>query len=115
MELARIVALVQPDMPALERLHAPDYQLITPTGRSFTRERYLGMLASGDLRYLRWEPEVVAVRSCDNMAVVRYVATLQLGTPQEPGTAFRCWHTDSYELRGGTWQAVWSQATKIAP
>ncbi len=26
-----------------------------------------------------------------------------------------CWHTDSYELRDGRRQAVWSQATTISP
>ena len=115
LELSRIAALVQADGKRLLQLHAADYQLITPAGRTFTRDRYLGLLASGELRYLRWEPEAMAVRSCDAMALVRYAVTLQLGSPEGPGTPLRCWHTDSYEKRSGVWQAVWSQATKIAP
>ena len=115
LELSRIAALLQADGERLLQLHAVDYQLITPSGRCFTRDRYLGLLATGELRYLRWDAEAMAVRSCDTMALVRYAVTLQLGSPEEPGTPLRCWHTDSYEKRGGVWQAVWSQATRIAP
>ena len=43
-ERSRIQALVQRDMAVLRRLHAPEYQLITPAGRTFTRERYLGAI-----------------------------------------------------------------------
>ncbi len=47
------------------------------------------------------------------MAIVRYQATLELGSASGHGTPFQCWHTDSYELKSGHWQAVWSQATAI--
>ncbi len=115
LEHARSAALVQADAERLLHLHADDYQLITPSGRSFTRDRYLGLLASADLRYLRWEPDAMHVLGSDTLAVVRYTVTLQLGSPAGPGTPQRCWHTDAYQLCAGRWQAVWSQATKILP
>ena len=114
LETVRIAALLQADGALLQQLHAAEYQLISPSGNTLSRERYLGLLASGELRYQRWDAETMAVRSSPAMALVRYAVTLQLGTPNEPGTPRRCWHTDSYELRGGQWQAVWSQATQIA-
>ena len=109
LEHQRVQSLLQRDMPTAWRLHAPDYQLITPSGVSFSRERYLGMVEAGSLVYLQWQAEAMQVRLRGNMAVVRYPATLQLAA----GSAFRCWHTDTYEQTDGRWQAVWSQATAI--
>jgi Domain of unknown function (DUF4440) len=113
LETLRIRALVARDMDQLWRLHAEEYQLITPSGRSFLRERYLREIESGSLRYRRWEPGPIGVRVSERMAIVRYQALLELGSGNDPGTPFRCWHTDSYELKGDIWQAVWSQATPI--
>jgi Domain of unknown function (DUF4440) len=76
LEIKRTCALVECDMALLWQLHAPDYQLITPLGRTYTRERYLGEIESGTLRYLRWEHSVMNVRVSERMAIVRYQATL---------------------------------------
>ena len=112
-ERSRIRALVTRDMDALRQLHAPAYQLITPAGRSYSRDRYLGDIEAGTLQYLRWEPGSMEVRSSERMAMVRYQATLELNSGDGHGTPFACWHTDSYELADEIWQAVWSQATTI--
>ena len=111
LEHARVQSLLQRDMPTAWRLHAPDYQLITPSGAAWSRERYLGRVEAGTLVYLQWQAGPMQVRLRGTMAVVRYPATLQL----DAGTAFKCWHTDSYEQTDGQWQAVWSQATAIRP
>jgi hypothetical protein len=116
LERQRIAALLAADIASLQRLHAPDYQLITPNGRTFTRERYLSMIEAGSLRYLRWEPGAMALRRTPAMAIVRYRAMLELDGGAGRGTPFECWHTDSYELGADRcWQAVWSQATEIRP
>ena len=111
LEHARVQSLLQRDMPTAWRLHAPDYQLITPSGAVWSRERYLSRVEAGTLVYLQWQAGPMQVRLRGTMAVVRYPATLQL----DAGTAFKCWHTDSYEQTDGQWQAVWSQATAIRP
>ena len=115
LEARRIQAILRRDMPLLWQLHAPDYQLVTPAGRTFSRERYLGDIESNTLRYLRWEAADMAVRASAQMAIVRYQVTLELDSGNGSGTPFLCWHTDSYELRDGVWQAVWSQATAVKP
>jgi hypothetical protein len=109
LEVTRTRALVAQDMPTVERMHAPDYQLITPAGVVFSRERYLAAVAAAPF-YASWDHEAMSVRVSPAMAVVRYQA--RLGFPS--GRVVRCWHTDSYEQRHGSWQAVWSQATAIA-
>ena len=113
LERSRIRALVECDMALLWRLHAEEYQLITPSGRSFTRERYLREIESGNLQYCRWEPGRIEVRAAERMAIVRYQATLELGSAAGHGRPIQCWHTDSYELKQESWQVVWSQATAI--
>jgi hypothetical protein len=113
LEGSRIRALVGRDMELLWRLHADEYQLVTPSGRTFGRERYLREIESGNLQYWRWEAGPIDVRATERMAIVRYQATLELGSAGGSGTPFQCWHTDSYERQHGHWQAVWSQATAI--
>ena len=53
LEVERTQALVRQDVGVAERLHAPDYQLITPSGVTFTRERYLSMVAAAPF-YAKW-------------------------------------------------------------
>ena len=65
------------------------------------------------MRYLRWEAGDMAVRASAAMVIIRYPVTLELDNGSGSGTHFACWHTDSYELRDGAWQAVWSQATAV--
>ena len=94
-------------------IHATDYMLISPSGRAFTRDRYLAMIESGAMNYRMWEVGDMSVRLTHSMTLVRYQATIAFGSPDNPGDPFKVCHTDSYELIGETWQAVWSQATKI--
>ncbi|MBB5205183.1 hypothetical protein HNQ51_002502 [Inhella inkyongensis] len=111
LEQRRTQALLARDIATAMRLHAADYQLITPGGGALSRERYLGLIESGELIYLGWEIGAAALRRGADMALLRYRATLTLaGGEQRP---FDVWHTDSYELRDGEWLAVWSQATAI--
>ena len=111
-ERQRTQALVQRDMDLAWALHATDYQLVTPGGVSFSRARYLGKIAAGEMVYRLWTPGPIAVRLSPAMALLRYRVTLAFaGDP--PGQPFDCWHLDSYELMDGVWQAVWSQATRI--
>ena len=109
LERRRTQALVARDMGTVERLHSLDYELITPAGVVFSRERYLAALAEGPF-YTAWEMGKVRVQATAEMALLRYQARLHFPS----GKVVHCWHTDSYALRSGQWQAVWSQATAIS-
>jgi hypothetical protein len=112
-ERARLRALVAADMAVARLLHADDFQLITPTGRTFSKEQYLGAITGGEIHYLKWEPEEeITVRLYGPVALIRYQAHLEMGDPEQP-LVLHCWHTDAYEKRDGHWQVVWSQATAI--
>jgi hypothetical protein len=112
LEASRLWSLVEPDLELAQRLHADEYELITPTGTRLSKELYLGLIASGRLVYRVFEPvSGIAVRGGGDFALVRYRA--RIGLEEGDHTAdFVCWHLDSYEFIDGRWQAVWSQATK---
>lgn len=112
-ERARLRALVDADIEAARQYHADDFQLINPLGGTLTKEEYLGLIASGEVNYLFWEPESsVTVRLFGKAALIRYQSqmdTIVYGVK----SSRKVWHTDSYEYRDGRWQVVWAQATAI--
>jgi hypothetical protein len=95
-------------METAERLHARDYQLITPAGKTFNRDDYLTAIAASPF-YAKWDLGVMQVRLSPTIAIVRYQARLEFPS----GNVVTCWHTDSYEYQDEHWRAVWSQATAI--
>ena len=112
-ERERLRSLVAPDLEVARSLHADDYQLVTPSGATLSKEDYLGQIESGALDYRVFEPESeVAVRCYRDAAVIRYRVRIEVAFA-DGRDADTFWHTDLYELRDGRWQAVWSQATRI--
>src|SRR5579859_2819089 len=71
-ERERLRSLVQGNMEVADQLHADDFQLINPGGGSLSKEQYLGGIASGQLKYLVFEPEAIEVRAYGDAAVIRY-------------------------------------------
>jgi uncharacterized protein DUF4440 len=95
------------------RLHADDFQLVDPSAATLSKEQYLGLVGSGELDYLTWEPEMIEVRRYGDGAVLRYRAQAQAIFRGQRTPLRSVWHTDVYEQRNGRWQAVWSQATLV--
>lgn len=113
-ERERLRSLVHRDMPVAERLHASDYQLVTPNGSTRTKSSYLGDVASKRLEYLVFEPESeISVLSSGDLVILRYTARIVLAFGVDDELEFEAWHTDVYEKRDAQWMAVWSQATTI--
>lgn len=108
LERSRTQALVARDLATAEALHAPDYQLVTPAGKVFDRAGYLGAVAEAPF-YAAWDIEAeIALQRSPGLVLMRYPAKLTFPS----GRAVHCWHLDAWGLRGGRWQAVWSQATE---
>lgn len=113
-ERRRLRALVDADTATAMPLHAPDFQLVTPSGATMTREQYLGRLARRTLDYVVWEPDSISARVYGTEAVLRYQSRLiMVVAGRDTLKPFAHWHTDLYEKRDGHWQVVWSQATAI--
>jgi hypothetical protein len=112
-ERKRLRALVEANMPVARELHADDFQLINPSGRSLSKEQYLGGIASGAINYQVWEPDTIEVRLYNEVAIIRYQSQVEIILEGQRSPRRRLWHTDCYEFRDGRWQVVWSQATAI--
>lgn len=112
-ERERLRALVAADVPRAGELHTDDFQLINPLGGVLSKEQYLEGIGSGQIDYLFWEPESIAVRIYGDVAVIRYQSQLEIVVQGRHVPRQRYWHTDLYERRAGRWQVVWSQATEI--
>lgn len=113
-ERERLRALVQGDLPVADRLHADDFQLINPAGGVWSKEQYLGGIASGEIDYQVWEPDSpIDVRLYGQVALMRYRSRLDIIVAGRHVGLRHYWHTDSYEQRNGQWQCVWPHATHI--
>lgn len=112
-EHRRLRALVGADMEVARQLHAVDFQLITPIGGALSKEQYLGAIASGQIKYLLWEPGPIEVQLRGQVSFIRYQAELEVIFGGHHVAVSQYWHTDIYEQRAEGWQVVWSQATAI--
>ena len=110
-ERERLRALVTGDVKRAAQLHTDDFQLINPLGGALSKEQYLGGISSGQIRYLSWEPETIAVRVYGDAAVIRYQSQLEIVVQGRHIPCQRYWHTDLYERQGPEWRVVWSHAT----
>ena len=110
-ERERLRALVSGDVGRAAQLHADDFQLINPLGGALSKDQYLGGISSGQIHYLYWEPQGIAVRIYGSAAVMRYQSELEIVVQGHHIPRQQYWHTDLYERRGSEWQVVWSHAT----
>src|SRR5438132_4253642 len=112
-ERDRLRALVRGDLNRARELHADDFQLVNPAGETLSKEEYLGLIATGGLKYLVWEPGEIAVRISGDTAAIRYQSVIEGVRAGQPFPRNHYWHTDTYERRAGRWQVVWSHATRV--
>lgn len=113
-EVSRLRALVDADMETADKLHAEDFQLITPGGVALSKAEYLNGVAAGETNYQAWKVDSpIAVHLFEGVAILRYRSILHMIYHGDDLGPDRFWHTDSYEWREGRWQVVWSQATRI--
>jgi len=55
LERRRLRSLVEVNIEEADALHAADFQLVHPGGGVWSKERYLGGIASGRIDYRRFE------------------------------------------------------------
>jgi len=113
----RLNGLVAADISTLQRIHAADFQLVTPgPGAVLSRGDFLHAVASGDLHYRRIELITAKqIRVFGDAAAVRHEATIDIVVAGMGRLRHNIWPTDLYEHRGGHWQVIWSQATAVGP
>lgn len=112
-EWERLRAIVEADVDVLDRTHAAGFVLCTPSGAVWGRSYYLGGLADGSIRYLRFEPQgEMDVVEGAGVGAVRYRSVIDIAVGGRPVGHLECWHLDVYVRGGdGLWRCRWSQAT----
>jgi uncharacterized protein (TIGR02246 family) len=108
-------AWLEKDAAAVERLMAPDYVYVAPTGQVQDRETILGIIRSPTYRLLHWTRTNVVVRLLgDHAAVIRHRGQGEgefAGKPfQEDHSLVTVWARES-----GGWQVVMEQCTANKP
>jgi hypothetical protein len=112
-ERARLQALVTGDTATAGRYIADDFELVTPTGDLTTRDDYLGVVEAGIVDYLVFEPaSPIEVDLHGDSATVRFQVSFDL-IAGDVRLTHQGWITEIYELRNGSWQIVWEQATAV--
>lgn len=103
-------------MAEADVLHAPDFQLVHPSGGVWSRDQYLAGIASGHINYRRFEAvSPIDVMADRDLAVLRYRSLIDIAVAgQRPGE-LECGHLecDWRDGSGASWQVRWSQATSI--
>src|SRR5215467_11649566 len=65
------------DADALDRLYVPDYTFVTPAGQVWTKEYYLGLMRSGELKSGSYSRDEQTIRVYGSTALVIYRSTAQ--------------------------------------
>ena len=113
-ERERLAALLKADIQTAGRIHADDFQLITPLGAVFSKDQYLGAVAAGVIKYVVMELESqVDARVYGDVVLIRYRAVIEIDVQGQRYPRASYWFTDAYEKRDERWQIVWSQGTGI--
>jgi hypothetical protein len=95
---------------AARKLHADGFQLLTLLGTRYSKDQYLGAIASGEIDYLVWRPGPIKVRLCERAAVIRYQSQQDLVFQGRHVGLERYWHADTYVRRNTEWQVILSEA-----
>jgi len=98
-----------------DALHGPDFLLVHPGGGVWSKEHYLGGIASGRIEYRRFEAmSNIEVMVDGSLAVLRYRSAIDIAVEGQEAGPVECWHLDCYRRDDdGKWRVRWSQATAI--
>jgi hypothetical protein len=115
-ERRRLGWLVEGNVEEAGAVHAADFVLVSPNGRAWTKEEYLGGIASGEMTYKRFEPvSEIDVMVDGEVAVLKYRSAIEIVVAGQEPLAIEAWHLDCYGRNGdGDWQVRWSQATAVS-
>ena len=96
-----------------EKYLADEYMRITPDGRVFAKAEALDGVRTGKTRYQSVELSEIKIRVYGRTAVATGITRakgMTMGVPTGPGSRF----TRVFVKRGGVWQTVLYQTTRIA-
>jgi ketosteroid isomerase-like protein len=108
----RMKAMAEKDVPALQKLLADDLIYTHSSARLDTKQSLIGAMESGATVYTGVEPSDVTAQDLGSAVVLTGVAAISVMSGGKPNS-FRVRFTDVYANRGGQWQMVTWQSTRL--
>jgi ketosteroid isomerase-like protein len=109
----RMTAMAAKDIAALNRLLADDLIYTHSSARLDTKKSLIGAMESGSTVYTAIEPSDVVAQDLGDAVVLTGVAAISVNSGGNPNS-FRVRFTDVYANKGGQWQMVTWQSTRLA-
>jgi ketosteroid isomerase-like protein len=108
----RMEAMSKQDIATLNTLLADDLIYAHSSARLDTKQSLIGNMQSGSTVYQAVEPSDVKAQDCGNAVVLTGVARIRVMSNGKPNS-FSVRFTDVYANRGGQWQMVTWQSTRL--
>ena len=108
----RMQAMAQKDVGSLKELLADDLIYTHSSARLDTKQSLIGNMESGATVYNAVEPSDVKAQDVGSAVVLTGVARIRVTSGGNPN-AFAVRFTDVYANRGGKWQMVTWQSTRL--
>ncbi len=108
----RMTATAQKDVATLNELIADDLVYTHSSARQDTKQSLIAAMESGQTVYTSMAPSDVKAQDCGDAVVLTGIARISVlsnGKPNSFGVRF----TDVYANKGGRWQMVVWQSTKL--
>lgn len=109
----RMSAMASKDIAALENIIADDLIYTHSSARLDTKASLIGNMTSGSTVYTEVTPSDVVAQDCGDTVVLTGKARIGVMSGGKPN-AFTVRFTDVYAKRGGKWQMVTWQSTRLA-
>jgi ketosteroid isomerase-like protein len=109
----RMAAMAEKDVSKLDRIIADDLIYTHSSARVDTKKTLIGAMESGTTVYTAVEPSDVVAQDLGDAVVLTGVAAISVNSGGVPNS-FRVRFVDVYANRGGQWQMVTWQSTKLA-
>lgn len=109
----RMQAMAQKDVAALNAILSDDLIYTHSSARLDTKQSLIGAMQSGATVYTAVEPSEVKAQDLGDAVVLTGVAAISVMSNGKPNS-FRVRFTDVYANKGGQWQMVTWQSTRLA-
>jgi ketosteroid isomerase-like protein len=108
----RMAAMAEKDVATLDRIIADDLIYTHSSARIDTKKTLIGAMESGATVYTAVEPSEVVAQDLGDAVVLTGVAAISVKSGGTP-ISFRVRFVDVYANRGGQWQMVTWQSTRL--
>src|ERR1700733_7722332 len=108
----RMSAMATKDIAVLNKLLSDDLIYTHSSARLDTKRSLIGAMESGVTVYTAVEPSEVVAQDLGNAVVLTGVAAISVTSGGKPNS-FRVRFTDVYADKGGQWQMVTWQSTRL--